>query len=1029
MTQPTVQNFGYALDTTYVMKLHTAFQKFSYSLLAFVLIANPAFGQALNSVSAPGSKLAACDEFFTDIDKPADMSSTRDINRFIPSADVFHWASAGISGGLFTGVSASNDARLYLLSPRDCGAHAAAGRWGADTPIDTTKYTRVAIRMWTDVASGMQISWNQDCSYHLKYLVTKDIPTKTGWNTYLIDMPSQSVTSVEGGTGTWTTAPATSFRIDPTSATGATVRIDWVRLENPATCATGAVSMSSSSTPGYTISLFSDDDSSAANGYGLRIAKDIPSGTNTTNISSSGLTSADTVLRGWLTDDYATGFGDPWDFANSDDVSLTGDITNLNFASESANGTSPGGAPSLYLRTYDNGIDTSRFRYVSLKVTQSSLSNLAIFWGNGSGFQGQLLTQGAHDPDLDGVYQVDLGQLTTWTNTPRFTEFVIRPVSSVGATFGLQWVQLSSAGFKTSQPVPISAQSTGPLAINNSPYASLLEPSEDGGAAFRVWNFRSTDEILEPANLSTAEILPYNLIDGRVGSFFHGRSNTNDPVFYLVHPFRPFPSILIDADRFTKLSWSEYVKDVPDRIDILNGSVIRVIYRDPVLQTLQDGDDIIHTVDGWGTSGWMDFAIDLKSYRLETGATTTKAGTWSGNQDGLRIDPHEFTDPYDFYFGRTALRAADEAGNTFAIVFDATELDGSDNPSIKFYANTSNTTSGGVLLATTTYNTQSRVVLADTSGLTDGTYYLYVEISDSKNTVRRLAKGELKINRSLPADTTAPTLNVRTPSEGMEFDAFMPIEGYAFDDKFAALQVTLDGQRLVTFKPNGFDIAAATNESSQEAPYSGFERSLDTSSVAVGPHTLVITAFDTSGNTTVRTFNVNKRPGAAPTFSTKPDPSSPAVAVPGGSSTPLPTATATPVAPTGPAITLKAAHAKNGLLTLTVGKVPGKTACTLAISGGETATGSFRAARSVKAAKTKKANRSVIVTASVPVAKKKLAGMFFSVRADCGGTISASPVAQAKFKSSAGLATFDAVMSKLSKKLVVKKSAPRSRRR
>lgn len=975
------------------------------------------WAQTFDSLSAPAGRVATCAEFFTSIDKPVDMDSTRDINRYIPDVDVFQFSSVAIANGVFTGVSSSVDSRLYLLSPRDCGAHAAGGRWGSEAPIDTTKYTRFSMRMFTNVASSFQLSWNQDCSYQLKYLVTKDIPTKVGWHTYVVDLPNQPVISVEGGVGTWSSLPATSFRIDPTSASGATVMIDWARLEDPTTCGNGSATSRLTAPAGYTVSLFADDDTNLVNGFTRRLAKDLPASTTSTNLSSSGIRGGTYNLTGWLTDDYASTYGDPWDFADSNDVVLTADVTNLGFSNDTVTGTSPGGAPSLYLRTYDDGIDTSRFRFLSVKVTQSAPSPVQIFWSNGTGFGGRGATL---TPNNDGVYVFDLGTSVGWTSLPRVTEFVVRPLTASG-TFSVQYVTLtaSAGGYKTTQPVPISRVSTAPLTVNSAPYASLLEPSQDGGEAFQVWNFRSTDEILEPANLTGAEILPYNLIDGRVGSFFTALSKTNDPVFYLRHPFRPVPSILIDADRFHKLSWGLYVKDVANRIDILNGSVIRVVYRDPVRETLFDGDDIIHIIDGWGTSGWYDFTIDMKTYRIDTGPTTTRESEWKGSIDGLRIDPHEFTDPHRFYFNRAALRAADEGQDKFVLPFDAVETDGSDNPTVRFYANSSNSTNGGTLLGMTTLSANSRVFVADTSGLAEGTYYIYVEIADGANSVSRLAKGELKINRSLSADTTAPTLNVRTPSDGLEFSNYMPVEGYAFDQKFAAVEVHLDDVWLSTFKPNSFDIAAATNETSQEAPYSGFERSLDTTFATNGRHTLTIRAYDTSGNVTTKQFAVVKSPGAAPGFSTKPEPNSQAVPVPGASGPALPGPTAT-TQPQAFALSLKVVHAKDGKITLVVGKVP-SSACTLTVSASETAGGAQTLLKSVQVKKVTRKTRTVTVTGKIQVAKKKLPSVFLTVQSNCGGAIASTRATQMKFKTTKGAATYAAAIEKM-KKLSVQKA-------
>ena len=184
-------------------------------------------------LSASALLAETCDDYATVVlNDPWDMNQSSDLNRFVPQADFIGISNYSFSGGIFSGTAQTNNPYFYLLSPVICGAQPVGGRYGQVYPIDTTRYTKMSIRFWTDTASFFQVLAHTGCDYAKDWTITNQIFTDVGWQTYTVDLPSMGINDSIGGDVPWTAKNKTGLAIHPTVIQGANFKIDWIRLHS-----------------------------------------------------------------------------------------------------------------------------------------------------------------------------------------------------------------------------------------------------------------------------------------------------------------------------------------------------------------------------------------------------------------------------------------------------------------------------------------------------------------------------------------------------------------------------------------------------------------------------------------------------------------------------------------------------------------------------------------------------------------------------------------------------------------------------
>ena len=701
--------------------------------------------------------------------------------------------------------------------------------------------------MDVSVASQLQIFWYTNVLGG-SFAASAFIPTTPGWKVYTVDLATVQI--VAGTVASWSGQPATGLRLDPTTTAASTFQIDWVRLTASGDSSTSFTASFAPSDPGANavVDLYLDDDTNFANGYIERVAQSLREDTATSAaLQLAKFAPGNYNVIGRLSRDYASlALENPWDMADAADIQTSSGFTSASVTGGVFSGITNSNDPYFELHTPFNGpdfIDTSIFKSVSFQMTLSSASQFQVFWQTTGGQTFSTTFTGASAGS--GIYTVNLAGNANWTGLVRL--FRIDPATASGITVSVDWVSLNSGTTALSaEPVTITAASSGPLTIDTPPIAKLLQPDASGGldyAAFvrnNPWNMAEMSDIQLTTGLAAG--FPTFLTDstepGVRGDYLKGRNPNGqmDPaVFFLFEN----TSVPIDANKFKNLTFR---MEVAGLRDVANGSVARVFWQRTTDPSPQSSDDIIVN------EGLNTYTFDMTTILKEPDLGVQ----WNGTVKYFRLDPHEFTTVRDFYIDDVKLAADDESNGRFAITWDATDPD--DNATISIYRDNDGTGFNGTLIASgIPEDTKNNVYEWDTRGVPNGTYYLYIVITDGLNTTRRYATGRLVVNNAGAADTTKPVGALETANTIAGGGGVVDVHGWTLDNvQVASVQLLVDGTptaRPTTglFRPDIRNLNPGYPDCSQ----SGFQINFDTSTLAPGTHSLTVAVYDTAGNRTL----------------------------------------------------------------------------------------------------------------------------------------------------------------------------------
>ena len=842
---------------------------FSFFCGLFLLLLGCVLNQAqaqISYISPDADELVAlCDDFATnELHDPWDMSNSEDINNHVPG-DVSGFSGVSWAGGVFSfTTTVQNGVVFYLFSPRLGGTYRSGARFGQDLPLDTSKYRVLHVRMYTDSvdSGGMKLIWNRGDDYVAARSVSQFIPIETGWHTYTVDLNSLPLSAAESSDlRPWSAGSITGFAIQPTQQANAHVAIDWIRLEDPASCGTYDVTyrLGTGAAGGY-LNIYLDDDSDPLNGYLLkgataRTISDPPS----LRLSLEGLGPGTSHVVGLFDADWATLMRDnPWDFDDSSDVLVTDGISSISYANGVMSGIATRTDPSIYLSIPGSGIDSSRFSKLSLGLAKST-GPTSVFWQGGQGLAGHVFT---NDPP-NGVFELDLSQFNSWTGA--ITNLIVRPAGYPGASFHLDFVALRSDGFVASLKPDSLAVSTGELVLNHPPRLEFIEPDVKGGVALRPWNMNLGDFVLfqnlrddsdpgHPGEPYSAWLPDVRIVEGRRGDFFKGTNvlGNEDPNNFSIYPYSTNPITFAAAD-YPNLCFELLVER---DFDLCLGSVARIIWQDSTLVNYIS-DDLVLSYNRWGTSRWEEYCAYMPSIRHDNGAIG-----WQGSIASLRVDPHEFSrdtcaggvpsgdyTSTSYYFDWLKLRRFDATSSgTFSIVYRLSDPE--QNPALALYYSTRPLATGGSLIAND-LSANDGVYFWDTPGLPSGVYYVYGVASDGVASTTRLAGGPILVQNPAGDAGNPPVLVLETPVSGITACDTLQVKGYALEpDRFeevAVLMVYIDGTLAELLKPNVYSPAAKTSYPEVDSSNSGFNALIDFSAYALGPHIVSIRAVSTDG--------------------------------------------------------------------------------------------------------------------------------------------------------------------------------------
>lgn len=179
---------------------------------------------SLSVCFASSAAAQSCQDYFAaEWGTPLDMSEADDVNNSFPTDERHDLSPYAFSNGILTTTSTGVDPWFRVLTRSINGSIAdKTTRYGDHHPIDPSKYQQVVIRMNTDKASALQVFWDQA---NRTLGASAPVPTTPGWKTYVVNLNS----------GPWSNGFNYGIRIDPSTASGALIQIDYIYL-TPAGC-------------------------------------------------------------------------------------------------------------------------------------------------------------------------------------------------------------------------------------------------------------------------------------------------------------------------------------------------------------------------------------------------------------------------------------------------------------------------------------------------------------------------------------------------------------------------------------------------------------------------------------------------------------------------------------------------------------------------------------------------------------------------------------------------------------------------
>ncbi|MCX6558873.1 MAG: hypothetical protein NTZ26_00020, partial [Candidatus Aminicenantes bacterium] len=329
------------------------------------------WGSAQITVTSPSvrTNVKAAPDYATEVLRdPWDMNERTDLGwRIFNTVEQYpsYLSNISFSGGLFSAVTAYtpgggatySDANISILDSAYPGT-AVIGKFGSNYPIDASKYTVLAIRMYlTPPISSWpegQLYWSRNTIYN-DITVSGDIPMFGGWHIYLIDIPSLGTNGLSSYP--WA-GMLDSLRFDPIVTKDKTIQIDWMRLVQKNALYEGTATWAGNA---GNVDLYLDNDANAGNGN-LGMLKSNQPGTSTTFLVG-GLTPGDYYVAvaptGTQTYSYSPGYfhvndppvisitkpseegsdqdfittktGNPWDMNAAGDIDLTMNLSNPQF--------------------------------------------------------------------------------------------------------------------------------------------------------------------------------------------------------------------------------------------------------------------------------------------------------------------------------------------------------------------------------------------------------------------------------------------------------------------------------------------------------------------------------------------------------------------------------------------------------------------------------------------------------------------------------------------------------------------------
>ncbi|MCJ7579114.1 MAG: hypothetical protein MUP98_01100, partial [Candidatus Aminicenantes bacterium] len=303
--------------------------------------------------------------------------------------------------------------------------------------------------------------------------------------------------------------------------------------------------------------------------------------------------------------------------------------------------------------------------------------------------------------------------------------------------------------------------SPGYFHINDVPIFRFTQPSAEGSttdfitvATSDPWDMANAADVEHTELIVNPQFTTINYEDlvGNAStnhSVYKGTSVVSpslvgDPQVFFLHFLYRGATYQIDTSRYHNLVFKMGISGTQS---VSEGSIARVMWRNKNESVENVSEDIIirHLPDKWVMN---KIVCDMNNLPIEAGAGSPSHSGWTGELDSLRIDPHEFPNPRDFFFDDVKLTTDVTANTSLSVEWILSDSDST--PLVSLYRDTDSTGYDGTLIvANVPISPGSDSYLADVSGYAEGKYWLYALVSDGTNENRSYSTGPVFINHDL----------------------------------------------------------------------------------------------------------------------------------------------------------------------------------------------------------------------------------------------------------------------------------------
>ena len=634
-----------------------------------------------------------------------------------------------IENGILEGVPKDDDPNFWLLFPGVVSS-LKLGKLGENYPIDASRYTKLSFLMWLPEdlppdEPGCVIYWHKGGDtpeeFGSNFGHTGFIQTYKGWHLYTVDLKNIPYSGVPYD------GIVKGLRIDP-CVRCKSFKIAWVRLVS------GKDSRSKVPAPGIE-SIIVDTDNTSENGFLTAID-------NRDGYLDFSILPPGRYYVAFIPDvDYATSSGNTWDMKDENDADMVDGFSDFSFGEWGFSGATSTNDPFIVLKVNQSKpIDAGEYCYLVMDISFNRVppedAGMVVYWGHD-------LYDFSYHSDFIPIYSgfrryvVNMCKYSGWRGEIR--SFRIDPCSTPGINIGIKGVFLSTKS--SIEPEDLAPKYyKEPIFIRPAPVGDILSPSSHSGDDYatsvlgNTWEFDDEGDVEGVSNLISCEFTDQIPELGIKGSFFKGISSPakpgewGDPGVYLLFQKNDKP---LDADRFHWLVLKMYL---PGDLDLKNGAVARIIWKrddwDPGLST----DDIVIY------PGLREYVIDLKKVKWEPESDRR----WEGLVRYLRVDPHEFPEPREFYLDAVYLRADSESKGVFPIVFKV--LQGGDLKADLYYDNDSVGFDGSLIASDLKVKGGNTYTFFwDTHSVPEGRYFLYITLHSKDYTLSYYSKAPVMV--------------------------------------------------------------------------------------------------------------------------------------------------------------------------------------------------------------------------------------------------------------------------------------------